>query len=342
MAEHEAAFVSALEREVSGTLGAIEGATLHTVFLGGGTPSVLAPRSLERVFDAFAPYLDAEKPAEITVEVNPEDVTPGLLAMLRGRGVNRVSLGVQSMDEVAQKVLRRCAPARNREAIELVRGEFDNVSFDVLVGVPGSSPETFAETLRELADIRPEHFSVYCLEPGGDMSHEVEKFFTAVDPSRSADEYHLACELLADRGYRHYEVSNFCLPGRASEHNRVYWSGREYVGVGPGAHSYVAGRRYRNRPSLADYLAHGGDPGGFREYDDGADEGLERMMLGLRTSDGVPRAWCRAGVLRDLADEGYLVEDGDRVRATDRGFLVLNEMVLRLYEADETAGSGTA
>jgi oxygen-independent coproporphyrinogen-3 oxidase len=303
---------------------------------------VLAPRSLERVFDAFTPFLDAASPAEVTVEVNPEDVTPGLLATLRARGVNRVSLGVQSMDEVAQKVLRRCSPARNREAIELVCGEFDNVSFDVLVGVPGSSPETFAKTLRELADIRPEHFSVYCLEPGGDMSHEVERFFTAVDPARSADEYHFTCELLAARGYEHYEVSNFCMPGRASEHNRVYWTGREYVGVGPGAHSYVEGKRYRNRPSLADYLAHGGDPGGFREYDDGADEGLERMMLGLRTSDGVPRAWCRPQTLRELVDGGYLVEGEGRVRATDRGFLVLNEMVLRLYDADATAGPGAA
>ena len=335
IAEREARYVTALESEAAHTFESLELSRLRSVFVGGGTPSVLGSESLRRVFDLFRPYLHRETTEEITAELNPEDVTGDLVGFLCEQGVTRISLGIQSMDPIAQKVLKRCTPGENLRAIELIRRTFENVSFDVLIGVPGSSFEIFCETITTLSSIRPQHFSVYCLEPGGDMSHEVEKFFSAVDSDRAAREYLFTCEHLAAEGYEHYEMSNFALPGRASVHNRIYWGGGEYIGLGPGAHSYVSGRRYHNLPSLDDYLAHSGaDREAARVYDDpqGVDSALERFMLGLRTSRGVPRGWCNCGdrELETLERDGLIMNSDGRVRASERGFLVLNDLILKL------------
>lgn len=327
--EHEPAFVNRLERELRDGLEPLRRRTpLHTVFIGGGTPSVLSPESLDRIFAALSPWVCAEATREITMELNPEDVTDSLLEEIVARGVNRVSLGVQSMHPLAQKVLSRCPPERNRDAIARVMRRFDNVSFDVLLGVPGREVADLAATIDELAGYAPAHFSVYALEPGGDMSSEVERFFTAVDPERSAEEYMLVCDRLAASGYRHYEVSNWARPGRESFHNRVYWGGGDYLGVGPAAHSCIDGRRFYNAPSLVEWLRAG--PGDVRIEDAGADTDLERMMLGLRTDEGVPGGWCDDNVVADLVGAGLAVRAQGRVRLTERGFLVLNDIVCRL------------
>jgi oxygen-independent coproporphyrinogen-3 oxidase len=284
---------------------------------------------------SLAPWMPVGGPAEFTVEMNPEDVTREMTGFLRGLGVNRASLGIQSMHEVGQKVLKRCSPEVNERAIGVVMDAFDNVSFDVLLGVPKTTPEDLLCTLTGLLGHRPRHLSVYGLEAGGDMSHEVERFFAAVDPDRVADEYLIVCEALAKAGYRHYEVSNFAEPGRESLHNRVYWDGGDYLGLGPAAHSSMGGRRFWNEPSLDSYLSHRG-PGHVhaRRADDGGDEAVERVMLALRTDRGAPRAWLTRdrAVIEGFSREGLVVEDGDRIRATDRGYLVLNELVIRLSE----------
>jgi len=333
--EHERAFVRRLEADLAAALGELRGRTpLETVFIGGGTPSVLDPESLERLFAALAPWVSSEQTRETTMELNPEDVTDGLLDRVAGYGVNRISLGVQSMHPLAQKVLSRCPPESNREAIGRVVQRFDNVSFDVLLGIPGREPGDLRDTIIELAGFSPAHFSVYGLEPGGDMSGEVERFFTAVDPDRSVEEYLIVCEHLAGEGYRHYEVSNWARPGRESFHNRVYWGGGDYLGMGPAAHSCIDGRRFYNPPSLATWLASGSD--GVRVEDPGADTPLERMMLGLRTADGVPAEWCDGRIVDDLTAAGLAVREDERVCLTDRGFLVLNDIVCRLVPDDET------
>lgn len=330
----ETDFVDALLEEIGVSLPPPSERGLHTVFVGGGTPSVLRRESWDRIFDALEPYL--ERTIEFTVEMNPEDVTPEQLAHLRDRGVNRVSLGIQSMDEIAQKVLKRCPPEQNERAIAQVGEVFDNVSFDVLAGVPGGEPTRLAETLDRLIAFRPAHFSVYCLEPGGDMSHEVERFFTAVDGDRSADEYLHACRVLGENGYHHYEISNFARPGFESHHNRAYWRLDDYIGVGPAAHSYVGGRRFANAPSLSEYLARRGrarEQARVEDASDDASAALERSMLGLRTDEGVPLAECRESEVTALVGDGLARVAGDRLRLTDPGFLVANEILLRLFRA---------
>jgi oxygen-independent coproporphyrinogen-3 oxidase len=334
--EREVRFVDALLGEIAAAMPSPAEMALRTIFVGGGTPTVLGNDSWERLMSALAPWMPVGGPAEFTVEMNPEDVTRDMVIFLRGLGVNRASLGIQSMHEVGQKVLKRCTPEVNSRAIDTVMHEFDNVSFDVLLGVPKTSPPDLSRTLATLLEYQPRHLSVYGLEAGGDMSHEVERFFAAVDPDRVADEYLDVCSTLAARGYRHYEVSNHALPGFESLHNRVYWDGGDYLGLGPAAHSSMDGRRFWNEPSLDAYLSRDGrELVAAREIDVIEDHGIERLMLALRTDRGIPMDIFpgNAAVVEQFRRDGLLAADGGRVRATDRGYLVLNELVLRLSEA---------
>ncbi|MDH3198355.1 MAG: coproporphyrinogen III oxidase family protein, partial [Candidatus Krumholzibacteria bacterium] len=336
-ADLEDAYVGALEEEIALALGGPgEPVRLRSVFLGGGTPSALSRPALTRVLAAISPYTDAAVTREFTMELNPEDVDDDLVAFARDAGVDRVSLGVQSMQPAAQRVLRRCSPETNLRAIDTVMRRFDNVSFDVLLGVPGGGPDGLCGTMDTLAARRPAHFSVYCLEPGGDMPAAAERFFRGVDSERAAEEYLSMCGRLGELGYAHYEVSNFALPGRESIHNATYWDGGEYVGVGPAAHSYVGGERSYNAPSLADYLEHrGGARAAARIVDpmDAEARRLEEAMLALRTARGMTLASTDGEVARECARMGLArIEDGS-VRLTDRGFLLLDAVVLRLVGA---------
>lgn len=333
---NQLAFVEAFELELAAAVDDLGGAVqFSTVFMGGGTPSVLREDLLDRVFAAIAPFRNPSVTTEVTVELNPEDVTDRLLTFFSDRDVNRVSVGVQSMSAVAQEVLGRCSPETNRDALSLVMGSFDNVSFDLLLGVPGRPMDHLRSTLDELIALQPAHFSVYCLEPGGDMERAVTKFFDSVDAESAVEEYDFVCKRLSDLGYRHYEVSNFALPGRESAHNQAYWTGRDYLGVGPGAHSYIDGRRFSNAPSLRDYFdATGPARVQARIYDEVSAEesAMERMMLALRTDEGMPLAWCACGrdTIDELRREGLADVDDDKIRLTDRGFLMTNEILFRL------------
>jgi oxygen-independent coproporphyrinogen-3 oxidase len=164
------------------------------------------------------------------------------------------------------------------------------------------------------------------------MAQEVERFFGAVDPDRIADEYLDVCARLAAAGYRHYEVSNFAQPGFESRHNRVYWDGGDYLGVGPAAHSAIGGRRFWNQPSLEAYLARTGPEHlAARAHDAGGDERVERTMLSLRTDRGAPREWLSGdAAIEDFVRDGLAREHDGRLYLTDRGYLVLNDVVLRL------------
>jgi oxygen-independent coproporphyrinogen-3 oxidase len=331
--KREAAFVPALVSEIeTGLRRRPAGTRLETVYFGGGTPSVLSASGWQRVFGALAPYRDETAGAEITCELNPEDVTERLVTFLRDLGINRISLGVQSMEAGSQRRLGRCDPDVNRAAIETVRRRFANVSFDLLLGVPGRPRGRIRSTIAELAAAEPAHWSVYCLEPGGDAGDGSVDFWERVDPERSAGEYLLVCDELRSRGYHHYEVSSWARPGRECRHNRVYWSGGDYLGVGPAAHSCIGGERYSNPASLQSYLEFSGSGDPLRDRRTPADVETERVMLGLRTAEGLAAESlrCPDGVLDAILAEGLAVVAGGRFRLTDRGFLVLNEVALRV------------
>ncbi|MDH3217026.1 MAG: radical SAM family heme chaperone HemW [Candidatus Krumholzibacteria bacterium] len=335
---YETAFVEALVREFEETAAKLDQPfCCPTVYFGGGTPSVLSRDSLDKIFGAISSYV-APDGVEITFETNPDDVTEELVSGLRAHGVNRLSVGIQSMDAGALKILKRCTVTVNERAIDMVRGYFDNFSVDVLLGVPDGSRAGLGRTLARVLDWDVPHVSVYCLEPGGVMGSEVKEFLDRVDGERSAEEYLYVCERLRARGYQHYEISNFAKPGCESRHNRVYWQGEDYLGLGPAAHSYIDGERSHNEASIERYVS--AAPGGAAstrhpEVRGPEQRRLEALMLALRTDRGLPvdhlesaRSEIEALVAGSLA---RIVDD--RLLLTDRGFLVMNDIVLRLCEA---------
>jgi oxygen-independent coproporphyrinogen-3 oxidase len=305
-------------------------ADLETVFLGGGTPTFTAPAELARLLRAL-PAAD-----EVTVEANPETVSPDLAALLRDGGVTRVSLGAQSFQSQLLEVLeRRASPDDVRRAVRTLRDAgFDNVSLDLVYGIPGQSASDLDADLAEALALEPEHLSCYELEakPGTRFTHA-----HGGELARQADAmegyFEQVVDTLTAAGYRWYETANFCLDGGRdlrAKHNLGYWLGRDYLGIGIGAVSTVDGVRRRNRPSLPRYvaaLARGEEPARELERIDEETRGRELLLLGLRLDEPVVLADVGDAVdvdaLQRLSDLG-LVEvtangRGEELRLTRRG-----------------------
>jgi oxygen-independent coproporphyrinogen-3 oxidase len=260
---------------------------VETVFLGGGTPTYTDPAALARLLQGLPP---AE---ELTVEANPETVTPELAALLRQRGVSRISLGAQSFQTDLLEVLeRRAGPEVVRRAFYHLRDAgFDNISLDLLYGIPGQSASALERDLAEAIALGPEHLSCYELEakPGTRFTHahgdELERQAEAMEGY-----FELVVDELTAAGYRWYETANFCRPGRQARHNLGYWLGRDYLGLGIGAVSTVGSLRWRNRPGLPAYLAglsRGECPPRDEEPLEPDVVRRERLMLGLRLDEPV-------------------------------------------------------
>jgi oxygen-independent coproporphyrinogen III oxidase len=261
---------------------------VETVFLGGGTPTFTEPGELARLLNALP------RAGEVTVEANPETVTPQLASLLRESGVTRVSLGAQSFDPRLLAVLeRRAGPDDVRRAFYHLRDAcFDNISLDLIYGIPGQSSSDLERDLAAALALAPEHLSCYELEakPGTRFVHA-----WGAELARQEDAmegyFEQVVETLVAAGYRWYETANFCREGRQARHNMAYWLGRDYLGLGIGAVSTVADLRWRNAPKLAPYLAalaSGVRPPRELEQLDGQTRVVERLMLGLRLDRPVP------------------------------------------------------
>jgi oxygen-independent coproporphyrinogen III oxidase len=303
---------------------------LESVYLGGGTPTFTAPRELARLLAALPAA------TEITVEANPETVTPELAALLRRGGVTRISLGAQSFQPNLLRVLdRRAGPDVVRRAFyDLRDANFGNISLDVIYGIPGQSASALASDLAAVLELEPEHLSCYELEakPGTRFTHRY-----GAELARQAEAmetwFEQVVATLTAAGYRWYETANFCRESRLadgrdlrSRHNLAYWRGRDYVGIGIGAVSTVRGRRWRNRPGLAAYLgalASGTRPPRELELLDGDVLRRERLLLGLRLDEPVPlaaveTAFDPAALVR-LEELGLAEQRGSGVLLTQRG-----------------------
>ena len=253
-----------------------------TVFLGGGTPTFTEPGELARLLEALP------QAAEVTVEANPETVTPQLASLLRERGVTRVSLGAQSFDPRLLAVLeRRSGPDDVRRAFYHLRDAcFDNISLDLIYGIPGQGPSDLERDLAAALALGPEHLSCYELEskPGTRFVHAWGAELARQEEAMEGY-FEQVVETLVAAGYRWYETANFCREGRQARHNMAYWLGRDYLGLGIGAVSTVGDLRWRNAPKLAPYLAalaSGLRPPRELEQLDAQTRVVERLMLGLR------------------------------------------------------------
>ena len=309
-----------------------DGAIVETIYLGGGTPTVLPVEWLAEALTRIGQRFGVDPKAEVTVEANPGTVDDGKVRGLLAGGINRLSLGVQSFsDEMLRLLGRAHGAAEAREAIAAARAAgCTNLNLDLIYGLPGQSLEEWRETLAEALAARPEHVSVYALslEAGTPLAEQVEHGeVPRPDDDAAADMYMLAMDMLDQAGYVHYEISNFALPGRECRHNRRYWANAEYLGTGASSHSFRGGVRWNNSPDpvvYTEWVERGRLPVARAERLSARARAGEALMLGLRRAEGVseeeiasgcglaPREafpgeieqLCRAGVL--VAEEGRL------------------------------------
>ncbi|HET8577252.1 MAG TPA: radical SAM family heme chaperone HemW [Methylomirabilota bacterium] len=319
--------------------------TLGSLFFGGGTPSLASPEQLAAVLDALRARFTLEPGAEITVECNPDDVTVARFAGYRRAGVTRISLGVQSLDDGVLRTLdRRHSAAQARGAFDAARrAGFDNVSCDLIYGLPGLDLATWEATAREVITWGPEHLSAYGLTlDEGSLWHSAGVSGLPTEEAVTAQYWALA-RLAAEAGYEHYEISNYARPGRRSTHNQVYWRGEEYVALGPGACGFLGDVRYGNVKPVERYcvLLEGGElPVGFHEVLTPRQRLAERLMLGLRMREGVPAAWLAERValdpgrlpalLGEWKKRDLLKEGAGRVCLTEAGFLLSDALFIEL------------
>jgi putative oxygen-independent coproporphyrinogen III oxidase len=300
-----------------------------SVFFGGGTPSLLPGPLLVSVLDSVVRHDDAE----VTVECNPETVTPGLLDGYRAAGVTRLSFGVQSMaPHVLAALGRRHDPESVARAVDWARAAgFASVNLDLIFGGAGESLADWANTLEAALALEPEHVSAYALtvEPGTTLARDVARW---PDDDDQADKYLLADERLEAAGFHWYEISNWARPGRECRHNRLYWAQGDYRGIGCAAHSHQGGRRWwnvRTPERYLDQLRSDRTPVAGEELLNGATRRLEGLQLALRTRGGVPAAALPVGSLPD----GLIATSGGRSVLTTRGRLLANEVARRLSAA---------
>jgi oxygen-independent coproporphyrinogen III oxidase len=316
---------------------------LRSVYLGGGTPSTLSGVEISELLGGIGSRFGLSDDAETTVEVNPATWKAGDYAAARTGGVNRISVGVQSLHDPSLVRLGRLHDAaKAMMAIKDALGSgVLSVSVDLMFGLPGMDKETLLQGLRKVIGAGVHHISLYALTLSGRsrMSRAIQRGELALpDEDEAAEQYLAACEELREAGYEHYEISNFCLPGHRSRHNLAYWEREEYLGVGAGAYSFVGGCRFNNVLSLLDYMrriTRGISAIEGCEYIGKAEERKERIMLGLRTVLGVPDSMLdvHGDRLYELEDLGLLHRDTGRIRLTGRGMLVSNTVILELLPA---------
>ena len=321
-AEDHGRYVDAVLRELELERGRLAD-EVETVFVGGGTPTFTRPAELRRLLEA----LPAAQ--EVTVEANPETVTPQLAALLGEAGVTRVSLGAQTFERRLLGILdRQAGPDDVRRAFYHLRdASFDNVSLDLIYGIPGQEPSDLERDLGEALALGPEHLSCYELEakPGTRFTRA-----HGVELARQAESmegyFELVVDTLTRAGYRWYETANFCREGRRARHNLAYWLGRDYLGLGIGAVSTVDGLRWRNLPALPRYvaaIASGHAPPRELEPLPASTQAQERLMLGLRLDDPLPFAEVQAALdpeaLGRLEGLGLVERQGDGLLLTRRG-----------------------
>ncbi len=301
---------------------------IDTVYFGGGTPSLLA-EFLPEIMSAVKNVFSVSDNAEITMEMNPADNSRAVLEFALSAGINRLSIGAQSGDDAELKMLGRRHTAR--QAVETVKTArqlgFNNISLDLMIGLPSSTSKSLENSLEFITELNPEHISAYILKveentPFGRANLDFP------DDDQAAEQYLQMCDFLSGKGYEHYEISNFCKekPGR---HNLKYWELEDYLGLGPSAHSFIEGKRFYYDRSLTDFI-NGTSP--LPDGDGGTLE--EKIMLSLRLNKGLeinfnPKLKAKCDLLQK---NGLLRVKNNRIALTDSGMLLSNSIITEILE----------
>ncbi|MEK6260421.1 MAG: radical SAM family heme chaperone HemW, partial [Planctomycetota bacterium] len=318
---------------------------LDTLFFGGGTPTHPSCEQLRELFRIVFQRFTLAAGAEVSVEANPLDLSGEKIDLLADVGVNRISLGVQSFSPEALTLLERDhSPHDIEDVMARLRRRFENVSLDLIFGVPGQSLDDWRATLRRAISLGPAHVSTYGLtwEQGTAFwSRRARGELRTIDEELERDQYAMAMDELTTAGFEHYEISNFARPGFRCRHNEVYWAGDEYWAFGPGAARYLNGRRETNLRSVLGWLAkleRGESPVAEAEELEPAHRARELLFLGLRRTEGIRRedfqrrtgftleAIAAPAILANL-ERGWLVDEGDGIRLTNSGRFVADRVV---------------
>lgn len=314
----------------------------NTIFFGGGTPPLLGDRYIAEILQAIRRTFNISPRAEISLEANPESLSLELLQALKSSGVNRISIGAQSFDNSLLQTLGRIHTAETALKSIDQAGEagFENISIDLIFGIPGQTIATWRESLKLAAGKKPAHISAYGLtiEKGTPYDKMVQKGeLTLPADDVQAEMYQVLNEMLTAEGYRRYEVSNFARPGSECQHNYKYWRDDKYIGLGPSAHSYDGDSRTANHKNLEKYLASikkGKPPVNFKEKLTDRQRAEERLLLGLRIAEGIDinliREVLNNKALGDFQEQGYIEKKLNNIMLTDKGFLVADEIIVKL------------
>ena len=304
-----------------------------TIYLGGGTPTALSQTHLGILLDGIAQRLDLSGLEEWDVEANPATFGADKAKRMRDAGVTRVSLGVQSWTPATLKTLGRDHSPEQAEAAFLTLREigFPSLNLDLMFSVPGQTAEGWRSDLEHTLTLAPDHISTYNLnyEEDTEFFEKLKSGEFDDDPERDAGFFGTCVELLESAGYGHYEISNYARPGHHSRHNASYWAGADYLGIGPGAFSTIAGERWRGLPDTAGYIA-AADRGDFpslrteKEIIDADAFRSERIALELRTARGIELSYLseRKAELEQLESAGLVERSGNRLRLTQKGKLL--------------------
>lgn len=345
--EWKSRYVDALLAELRLRRDELPLARVHSIYIGGGTPSQLPARALATILNEVCRLYPVDSDAEVTVEANPDDVTPEWLSALSHTPVNRLSMGVQSFDDALLRLIRRRHTAQQAvSAVEQAAGHgISNVSIDLIYGLPTQTMEQWQADVRQALALDVQHLSAYSLsyEEGTPLWRMLEQGrIEEADEELSLRMYEHLIDATRAAGFAHYEISNFCRPGRHSQHNSAYWHGVPYLGFGPGAHSYDGQRTRRwNLSDLKGYVQSAGSiPPHQSEVLTDDELYDETVMTRLRTSEGLSldlltaadRAYCMAQAEPHL-QAGRLEQAGSTIRLTRQGIFTSNDIISDLMRA---------
>ena len=348
--EIQSAYVQALLQELRQRSGELAGGTVSSIYIGGGTPSVLFDKDLSAIFHAIYSVYNIKECAEVTLEANPDDVTTERVRAWKDMGINRLSLGVQSLDDRLLQMLNR--RHTSRQAIHAVEAAFrkglDNVSIDLMYGLPMLDMPSWEQTLELALALPVVHLSAYCLSVERETVMEqkiVQGIWHLPDDELAEAQYKSLISATREAGFEHYEISNFARNGKFSRHNSSYWDGTPYVGLGVGAHSYDGSVRRANTTDVQRYAQSNGNVPYNIETLSKFDQLNEMLFLSLRTSRGLNLSHFKKNFGEEVFQaviqqahphivHGRLKQDGDTLRLTEAGIFVSNDVLSDLLIVD--------
>lgn len=341
--------VESLLKEIELQNDYLGGEELKTVYFGGGTPSLLSVSEINLIIQKADEILGIAANAEITLEANPDDLKPEYLTALQKTPINRLSIGIQSFDDNDLIYLnRRHDGKKARQAIMLaVEKGFENLSCDLIYGIPGATDQTWIDNMQTLVNLKIPHISAYALtvETGTTLDHFIRKGkYKPVDENQAIAQFSLLMDFLDKNGYEHYEISNFCLPGKISRHNSAYWTGEKYLGIGPSAHSFNGKSRQWNVSNIKMYVdsVKQGKVDFEKEVLSESQKYNEFVLTSLRTMWGVDvhkmkltfgEKYYNHFILnsKPMADKGYLILSDEKAMLSRQGKFFADQVASELF-----------